>query len=284
MKAIWKDDYYAFSNIEKLSYYISDINGNKLYSGKAYAFPGGDTPEGRINLSRICSNYLLNELPDLSTITGTTTYVHSAATGTFKVYDNTDTLLTTEDYVWDWSYDDNVSYSGTTLMSRPVNGHYVPNQLVFSTQYTGGQVRTTITLPGGDYCGRYALIYLNSYGGWDSFLIEGKGIEKNSYERKTYDTDIDNNYRQSKRQTNIYGNSLVREWELHTGWLSDSEARVVSSQLFSSNNVYLQDLDTMLFYPVSISNTDTTFKEFRWERKPVSYEINVKSANKEYAR
>ena len=285
MQAIWKDDYYVF-NVEKLTYYITDYNGNVLYNGKAYALPG-DSVEGAINISRVCANYLFQDLPRLSTITASTVnYVHSGATGTFKLYDggSGNTLLNTYDYVYDYSFDPTISYSGVTNMSKPINGHYAANMFKLETKYSGGTVSTTITRPGGDYCGDYALVYLNRQGGWDSFLFEGKCKQTDDFDRKNYETDINNNYRDWKRSRVDYRNSITRGWELTTGWLKDTEAETLSTNLLSSNQVFLQNLNTLEIVPVHIEDSSSEHKHFLWERKPICYTITVKSDNSEYVR
>lgn len=281
-KAIWKDDYYVFS-ADKLVYHITDNYGTVLYNGKGYAFPG--TGSGKINVSRVCSNYLYQDLARLSTITASTTnFVHSGATATFKLYDDSETLLGSYDYVYDYSYDPTISYSGVTDMSNPINGHYAVNMFKLETKYSGGTVSTTITRPGGDYCGDYALIYLNRQGGWDSFLCEGKSKETDSFERKDYETDIDNNYQDFQRSRVEYQNSITRGWELTTGWLKDSEAKNLAVNLLSSNQVFLQNLNTLEIVPVHIEDSSAEHKQFSYERKPICYTINVKSDNSEYVR
>lgn len=282
IKPIWKDDFYTF-NTDKLLYHITDNFGNPLYSGKGYAFPG--TGEGKLNISRICANYLYQDLPRLSTITASTVnYVHSGATATFKLYDNSETLLETYDYVYDYSYDPTIDYSSSVSLSLPINSHFSPNMFAFSTSYSGGVVSTEITRPGGSFCGDFALIYLNRRGGWDSFLLEGKCRQTDDYERKNYITDIDNNLQDYERSRVNFQNIITRGWELTTGWLKDTEAEILATNLLSSNKVFLQNLKTLEIVPVHIEDSSSEHKHFLWDRKPICFTINVKSDNSEYVR
>lgn len=136
-----------------------------------------------------------------------------------------------------------------------------------------------------NYCGDYALYYLNLRGGWDSFLLEGKGKRTDNYTRSEY---------QKKQPINnssyltfgrvVYVTETEPTWELHTGWLTDAQAEVLARNLLSSPRVYLHNLVENKIYTVVITNSNAEYKTYKTEKKLVAYTINVASSNKEVRR
>lgn len=127
-------------------------------------------------------------------------------------------------------------------------------------------------------CHRYALYYINAYGGWDSLLIEGNHSEMDGLTRHTRETEYDNRNIQNRGVHN-YVNEISKSFTLHTSWLSDEEAARMH-HLLNSTDVYLGDLATGQLIPVILTDTQTEYKTYKGNGgKLVNYAINVSLAN-----
>lgn len=277
MIPIYQDTFYTFT-ADTLSYYIT-YDGDVIYQGRAYRFP--DDATGRIKINKIAEDYIKMDFPRLSVITATTTYNHSEAVGEFLLYDEEDTLLATYEFAYDWDYDKEL-FSANKALSCPPSDKYAQNQFVFNTTYsTGKTISTQIGRATANDCGDYALYYINRKGGLDSYLLRGKCVMTSEFEQSTYEKGIDNNYLDYEREKTRYRNDIGFSWELNTGWLKDSESKILSRHLFSSNDVYLHNLDTDEVIPVIIKDSSVDEKTYKTERKLFNYTINVEASNKE---
>ena len=132
-------------------------------------------------------------------------------------------------------------------------------------------------------CNRYALYYVNAYGGWDSLLIEGNYSEADNLVRHTRETEYDNRSIQNRGVYN-YVNEIVKTMTLHTSWLSDDESSRMH-HLLNSTNVYLGDLVTGQMIPVILTDTKTDYKTYKGNGgKLVNYTINVTIAQERIRR
>lgn len=123
-------------------------------------------------------------------------------------------------------------------------------------------------------CHKYVLYYVNAYGGWDSFLIEGNHIVSDNITRHTRETEYDNRNIQNRGRHN-YVNEIVKSMTLHTSWLSDEQSMRMH-HLFNSTEVYLYDMETKQMIPVILSNSTTDYKTYKSNGgKLVNYAINV---------
>ena len=128
-----------------------------------------------------------------------------------------------------------------------------------------------------DTCCRYALYYVNAYGGWDSMLVEGGVNEKDTLTRHTsmraYDNrDIIN------RGTFNYANEVVKQWTLRTGWLTDEQSSRMH-HLLNATNVCLYDFERQEMIPVMLTGTDTDYKTYRNSgNRLFNYEMTVQLA------
>lgn len=137
---------------------------------------------------------------------------------------------------------------------------------------------TVITFDGGikydvRYCGDYALYYLNSYGGWDSFLIEGKVRKFDDLTGYDYNKSFDNNTLDFEKTR--YMNTIITRYEMHTGWLTDSQSENLAKNLLESTKVYIHNLVENKIYPAIIKDSSIEYKTTRNEGKMVSYTINL---------
>lgn len=125
-----------------------------------------------------------------------------------------------------------------------------------------------------DDCSRYALHYLNAFGGWDSFLIEGNHLETDTITRTLQDVEYDNQSLMN-RGTQVVAAEIVKSMTLNTGWLTDDQSERMH-HLVNSVNVYLEDLNEGKFYPVVMNDTTLDRKTFKNNGgRLVNYQLNV---------
>ena len=132
-------------------------------------------------------------------------------------------------------------------------------------------------------CNRYVLYYVNAYGGWDSFLIEGNHSVSDNLTRHTRETEYDNRNIQNRGVCN-YVNEISKTMTLHTSWMSDDESSRMH-HLLNSTNVYLGDLVTGQMIPVILTDTRIDYKTYKGNGgKLVNYAINVTIAQERIRR
>lgn len=277
MIPIWQTTKYSFGSPE-LSYYIESGN-EKLFSGRAVAFPGTST--GSININKICENYLTQDLTILTSTTATGSETHNNAYKTFNLKLASDnSLLTAYTFYYNWGYE-----ATTSTLSRPVNGKYMVGMFKLQTTADTSVVTSysTTASAGLGYttsaCGEYAVYYLNRFGGWDSLLIEGNVREKDDFAIDRFETTYEQGVYYS-RESHRFRNEITHYWELNTGWLSDGESEILAKHLLSSNNVYLHDINNSKIYPVEIVDNTVDYKKFKNDRRLISYTINIRESNK----
>lgn len=297
---IWKDTSYLVSSQNSPYEYsialntgrqISDDGGItyhdeviNVFNGKSWVRPG--ELYINVNINRVAQDYLYSDMPDLREITSSTTYEHKYAYREFYLLNSSGVTAQTYNFLLDWSYDTN-NVTSNMVMSRPINGHGTPGMLFMNTVFNSSQkVVTTINIsPGSSYdsthCGDYAFYYLNRYGGWDSFLIEGNVTKTDKYTQ----------YSISKPYTvpsidfhkKTYHNEITEQYSLHTGWMRNEEAEVLTKNLLSSNMIYMHNLRTDEIIPVIITDNSATYKTFKNQgNKRVNYTINVEASQNKH--
>ena len=126
-------------------------------------------------------------------------------------------------------------------------------------------------------CAPYALYYLNSYGGWDAFMIEGTVIKKDNY--TTYTTDRVANNTTLEFELNKYVTEINTTYTLNTNYLSDEESANLAKNLIGSIRVYLHNIEEGWVKPVIITDTNVTYQTYQTNgRKLAQYQINVKES------
>ena len=134
-----------------------------------------------------------------------------------------------------------------------------------------------------NYCGDYCLYYLNAYGGWDSFLIEGKVIKTDGSTFHDYDALPTNT--SIAPEKNRYLVELQTTWKMATGWLTDDEAARLAKHLLTSPNIYLHDLVNDEIIPVTMKTNSAEYKTYlNNNRKLVSYTFEVTRAKTQLRR
>lgn len=127
------------------------------------------------------------------------------------------------------------------------------------------------------YCGDYCLYYLNAYGGWDAFLIEGKVTKTDGNKFHDYDTLPSNT--SITPEKNRYLVETETTWKLNTGWLTDDEAARLAKHLLTSPNVIMHDLVENELIPVVIKTNSAEYKTYKNQnRKLVAYSFEVTRA------
>lgn len=276
-RSIWEDTYYDTTE-DTLSYSI-ECDGVTIFSAKAYKVPTADTL--RININKVCSNYVDNyDITDI--LSGKAEEQDSTmAIRTFSL-NNDDTEETLEQYtfLYDWSYDNRYRGEYMTL-SHPINGNRAENMLTINTDASDEGYAINVfdneQYPNEKLCKEYALYYLNSYGGWDCFLIEGNTVKKDTITQYNTDHNYDNNTLDF--ETDRYMTEVVTSYEMHTGYLNDEQCANMAKNLFSSNKVYVHNLVNDEISPVVITDTSVSYLTYANNGKKLcSYTINIKES------
>ena len=277
---IWKDTYYT-TTADTVNYSIM-LDGETIFTGKGVKYPGAD--DMQLNINKICRNYLECDIAALLTTmpSSNTNLDHPNAQRTFNFYTGSTKV---NDYVFyqDYSYTDDKPTTGSSIVvSNPINGHFVSGMLKVrtyrgtSSYYTTGSASSSTGLGYTTRvkCVPYVLYYLNSYGGWDAFAIEGTGIKKDAY--TTYKTDQSYNNTTLQFETNKYVQEIKTSYELNTGLLSDEQSANLAKNLLGSIKVYLQNIDEGWIKPVIITDSNATYQTYQTNgRKLCQYKINV---------
>ena len=248
MLPIWKDTY---ANV--LSSFSIMSGGKLIMSGISIPKPG--EINARVNVSRLVEDNVFHSAPSFNT---GVTVTHDDAVKVFTVNG------TSYEFIWDWSFITR-EFNTNTVFNYPIKNKYGHNQLTFSTNLVNGQLKTT-TQSVGNECGEYALYYLNRYGGWDSFLFEGRCKRKDEISALTLTQEYDNNNTTAFGLTNYY-NTVTPKWELNTGWLSN-----IQSESFAFN---------VIPSPM-ITNNEAEYKQKTRQERHINYILNVTASQNQH--
>lgn len=281
-RSIWEDTYYEYDG-DKLSYHIVDDNGNVIFAGKAYKRPADDNIMIKIN--SICRNYLDNDLrPVIDEYEdGGMNYGEAGnAIKSFILMDNNDIVLEEFEFLYDWSYE--YRYRGdNAILSKPINGKRVSSMFIPLTNIQEGTVVNYLYNSIGQYSlidgchAEYAVYYLNSYGGWDAFLFEGKATKKDTITQFTTDRAFNN--QTLDYEAYRYVSEITTSYTLSTGWLTDEQAANFAKNLVGSNHVYLHDLQENRLMSAIITDSNVTYHTMRNNKgKMAVYQLNIKES------
>lgn len=116
-------------------------------------------------------------------------------------------------------------------------------------------------------CHKWAVYYINQYGGQDSLLLKGVDKRTDTYERTSI---LTGGLNPSGRVVQI---ATTETWEIRTGYLSDEQAGRMY-HLLSSPSVILHNLQTGEDMPVRVTNSQCEHKTYKGEgRKLVEYAL-----------
>lgn len=125
---------------------------------------------------------------------------------------------------------------------------------------------------------RYALYYVNEYGGWDMIAMKGTALKSDTIVRHVTESRYTMDYLKMGRGRRNHVNEMDTRWGLRTGLLTDDEASRMH-HLLGSTNVFLADMETYDFLPVIISDTNAPYYNYRNNgNNPVEYVVNVELA------
>lgn len=286
--------------------------GNTIYSGKSVARPGEANAKVRVN--DICADYLVNALPTITDRTFTSLALPSFVVQ--KKSGGSWTNVETITFWNDWSYDygftgdvlsDPINGKVTADMFILWTKKNITANVSASYKKSGGSVttRTTtisptpadgtcafdagavtdvvqITIGGVVYpvvadCYRFALYYINAYGGWDQLLVEGNDTEADSLERHILEQDYDNTNIVNRGRVN-YVNEVTKSWTLNTGLLNDAEAGRMH-HLVNSPMVFLCDIASSAFVPVVITTNTCEYKTYKNQgNRMFNYRLTIELA------
>lgn len=306
-QAIWKD--YKVDLSAHLTDGAADYEIRKgaqvLFSGRAVAAPDGTC---RVRVNDVCASLLWSALPDL-TVQG---FTADGSAADFSLYVGATKV---EDFTLfrDWSYDRGFDPWAGGVSSDPVRGEVdIRMPLLFSRVKAGsvalnvrGSASTvsatgpgvvvvpaqgaagTVTIGGITYrlletCRRYALYYVNAYGGWDQLLMRS-GEETSAFSRDTYRSDYDNAEQTAVGEHN-WRTGVTRSWALRTGVLTDEEARKVVLHVAGATQAFLFDMQEGTVLPVIMTNPEETVRTFSLGKRRVEYTLACRLAQTELRR
>lgn len=134
----------------------------------------------------------------------------------------------------------------------------------------------SITYKVKDTCKPYCLYYLNSRGGWDSMIFDGKIVQGASLTINQYKAEYDN----TTRDFNVvdYLKLKTDKWKLTTGYLTDAQSQKIYN-IYDTTKAYLHVLGTDTIIPVNVTDNSYDVKTYSNQgRKLFTYTINIQAS------
>lgn len=312
---IWKDHYIEFN--DKIHDYVTyqiEIVGNTdfNYVGRVYPDVNGDIS---FKINDIVDSYLSNSIKFESA--NTTNDNGIIEVNVYTSYDNltTKTKFDTVKFIYDWTYDEGIWYSG--YLSNPIQKILDPRQyFVFTTNFKSGTPiilsnyrsinNRTITLTTFNSVDNPTnIVYKVVHGNGNEYILnntfryEVKNTcyryciyylnEKGGWDWLLVDgSDVKNikytrdTYRRNYNNNNTTDAGIINyntnkdvTYKLTTGYLNDEQSEKMMN-LFSSNQIYLHDMVNDVIKSVLIDNNATDLKTFRNQgRQMFTYTLNL---------
>lgn len=303
---IWKDYYVDLSAYltDGLCDYEIRKGADVIYAGRAVAAPDGTC---RVRVNDVCAGWLVSALPDLSALA----FVADGSLQDFALYAGGSKVEDITLYR-DWSYDRAFDPYTLGITSAPVKtevdarmpilqGRLKSASVTVDVRGTSSTVSVTgagtvvvpaqeaegtVTIGGVTYtlketCRRYALYYVNAYGGWDQLLMES-GVETRGWDRDTIRTDYDNADSEAVGERN-WRTGVTRSWVLRTGVLTDAQAALMH-HVTGSVQAFLYDMEADEMVPVIMTDSATEERPYRMGRRKVEYTVGCRLAQEEVRR
>lgn len=308
INSIWCDTFYVKYIIEDYLDFRIELDDAIIYRGRAYRYPDSDSV--RININKICQNYLDSSISSLIDKLATGEEVKDSdrvilnSILTFKLYEGDSTVFSDSwTFINNWSYVDKAfdDYSESDVsmdMNEIINGHYAMGMRLLDTRYektfnyseqtSEGTEDVTLhnklvitvddtplyTVPS---CGDYAIYYQNIKGGWNSFLIEGSVVKKENYTNHGYCKSFNNTTVEFDEKT--YNSEVFTNYSCVTGWLTDKESETFVRNIGNCTAMYLHNLKEDKIFPVLITDNNFTYKTYQNQgKKLVNYTFNLKAS------
>lgn len=298
IKPIWMDTILEVE--ENVFEYSIEVDGTQIFKGKSYKRPNDIV--NKIKVNKICENYLSNDisilLNELTNNPNGISGPNTLGSRIFQIKDKDGTVIEEYTFIYDWSYDEKWAKSISTIIntanaanlniSRPINNRYAPGMWRFystlKNDYSSGSnihIQNSIypvTPNINDGCsGKYAIYYLNSYGGWDSFLFEGEVKKEDKIAQ--YTTDKTYNNTSIDFEMNRYISEIQTSYECNTSWLTDEQAANLAKNLLGTNKCYLHNLVENKIIPVIIEDTAAPYQTYKTNGSMMAqYKIKVKTS------
>lgn len=297
VRPIWMDTILEVE--ENVFEYSIEVDETQIFKGKSYKRPRDMV--NKIKINKICENYLSNDIGNLIDVINDepngSNYANNNGVKTFKVKDKDGVVVEEYSFVYDWSYDEVWAKrietvfggSNTTYLNldRPINNRYAAGMWKFSSkisQYSNDfqmfiETQFSPVSPNiEDGCkGNYALYYLNSYGGWNSFLFEGEVKKEDKIAQ--YTTDKTYNNTTADFEMNRYISEIQTSYECNTGWLTDEQAANFAKNLLGTNKCYLHNLAENKIIPVIIEDTAAPYQTYSSNGNMMAqYTIKIKTS------
>lgn len=308
---IWNDKIVEITGTSVQFRIYDSANSISLYQGVAHAKPGESSVKIRVN--DICADYLVNALPTLTDRTFTSFALPSFVVQKYSggSWSNVETIQ----FYNDWSYD--YGFSGATLSDpingkvttdmfilfsgkgignisaayHKTNGTITSRSTIVSPTpndgtcvFDAGAVANTerIAITGINYfvvpgCHKYALYYVNAFGGWDQFLLEGNDMMTDEVTRHIREVEYSNTLLVNRGMDN-YVNEVKKTLTLYSGFLTDDQASRMH-HLLNSPLVYLCHIPSGDMIPVIMKTNTCEYKTFSNQgNKMVNYTMQVEIA------
>lgn len=187
------------------------------------------------------------------------------------------------------SFDDSFDLSFDAINEQPVSLSGYGNYVRKSTSADIGHAISFHETSGwttylyAETCARFALYYVNEYGGWDFLVMQGGFKKTDRYKRYEMKRKY-NNAVSTNRGRCQYANEETFAYELRTHLLTDDQASRMH-HLIGSNMVYMYDLNEGICQPVVITDNSCEYKTYKGNGlKMVQYTINVEIAKEQTRR
>lgn len=296
-KSIWEETPHTL-NFDEVRYRLILLDKNMqeqevVFEGRAKRAPDENTITLFIN--SICQFYLSSECnPEIMEKVYTEGFILENAIRVFRLdlfNEMEETWEEEENFCFlnDWSY--KYVYRGESNdISLPVNGHYALGMPLITTNVNQTapaaltrEMEVVANPHPGEYstlaCGDFCLIYQNSRGGIDCFLIEGNVIRTANQTHRNFLKAKGLN----RREISTYQNEIVDTWVFNTGWLSDSESEVFADNALLTQQAWLYDIAKAEAIPVEITDSAVKYKTYQNEgKKLANYEVNLKASGYKY--
>lgn len=295
---IWEDVFGAIISDDDWEDYELQENGSLLYAGRAFKYP--DEGDIEVNISRVVAPYLTGYYKDVDFISDGNT-------------------LGSYTFVRDYSYDRSMDYTQNLVLNAPINGKTLPGVAMSASMWSpagsgslqvtdeGGSLVVNETLTKGlntgdwisgsagksytigsevytvvDACRGALLKYVNAYGAFDFFLVDGVSKKADKITRASYEKDAA--AMTMDFETRDYQASMEAGWTGTTGWLTDAQSARMK-HLVESVEVYMIDVSSGEEIPVVMRDSSLAYKTYDNNgRKLVNYTLTWTESQKKIRR
>lgn len=311
---IWQDVMVVSNELNTSLSYIVQIDGIEVYRGIAQCPPR--TTTASFNLSNIVQDYLTSKVTfgdsntqQVNSWCGDVVVINAAngqilATHTFyndwsyqmaygskivslaepitDYIDYRQRIVTSVGNLTKSSATISISVGGVTRTNTLTKKQITTTAKLLTDADVGKDVkvlangRELLTLNVRKTSAKYCLYYLNTHGGYDSFLVGGNSMRSDMYERMTIKRNANTNT--LTHGVDTMRNDITSKWQLYTDYLTDAQYQRLH-HLLGSTSVYLHDLESDEITPVRVTNNMTDYHTYTNQGRKMSYvRIDVESA------